>query len=104
MIACCETKETFKRLPHDERVERRVAETVGLVDEVPQPVVHQQLQRLQRVLGGLLPLQQQHVQRRHQLRRGPHRRRGAALDQKLCNERSGHLHLQSNPRQDYLET
>ena len=64
-------------------VQRGVAERVGLVDELAQSVLHQQFGRLQGVLGRLLALQQDNVKGRHQLRRRPHRRFGAALDQQL---------------------
>ena len=71
---------------HYQGVQGRVAEAVRLIDQLPEAVVHQQLQGLQRVLGGLLALEQQHVQRGHQLCGGADSGRGPALNQKLYKD------------------
>ena len=68
---------------HDEGVQGSVAQTVRLVDQFPQPVIHQQLQGLQCVLCRLLALQQEHVESRHQLCGGLDCRHSPALNEEL---------------------
>ena len=41
----------FQCVPDDERVQRRIAQRIGFVDELPQSMVEQELGRLKRILG-----------------------------------------------------
>ena len=57
----------LQRVADDESVERRVAQTVGLIDQVSQSVIHQKFQSLKSVLRRLFTLEQKNMESSHQL-------------------------------------